>query len=68
MRVPRTTSPRLPPGVTALSQWLDEHEYASVQQMRGSLSHRNAADPSAFERESYLNVLESFAPPPGVRY
>ena len=51
-----------------LDRWLDEHEYESVDQMRGSLSHRNAPDPSAFERESYLNVLESFSPPPGVRY
>ena len=41
---------------------------ASVQQMRGSLSHRNAADPAAFERESYIHVLESFTPPAGVRY
>ena len=52
----------------ALDHWLDEHEYDSVGQMQGSLSHRNAADPAAFERESYLTVLESFSPPTGVRY
>lgn len=51
-----------------LEQWLDEHEYESIRQMQGSLSHRNAADPSAFERDSYLSVLDSFTPPPGVRY
>jgi dihydroorotate dehydrogenase (fumarate) len=51
-----------------LESWLEEHEYSSVSQMQGSLSHRNAADPGAFERESYLTVLESFTPPPGVRY
>ena len=51
-----------------LERWLDENEYESVSQMQGSLSHRNAPDPSAFERESYLSVLESFTPPPGVRY
>jgi dihydroorotate dehydrogenase (fumarate) len=51
-----------------LERWLDEHEYESVKQMQGSLSHRNAADPAAFERESYRSVLESFTPPPGVRY
>ncbi len=51
-----------------LSQWLDEREYDSVLQMQGSLSHRNAADPAAFERESYRAVLDSFTPPSGVRY
>lgn len=52
----------------AVSRWLDENEYESVGQMQGSLSHRKAADPAAFERESYVHVLESFKPPPGVRY
>lgn len=51
-----------------LEAWLDEHEYESVRQLQGSLSHRNAADPGAFERESYLSVLDSFTPPPGVRW
>lgn len=51
-----------------LEQWLGEKEYDSIAQMQGSLSHRNAADPAAFERESYRAVLDSFTPPPGVRY
>ena len=52
----------------AVNRWLDDNEYDSVRQMQGSLSHRKAADPAAFERESYVHVLESFKPPPGVRY
>jgi len=51
-----------------LDSWLDEHEYTSVKQMQGSLSYLNAADPAAYERENYLSVLDSFTPPPGVRY
>ena len=51
-----------------VNEWLDRHEYDSVQQAQGSLSHRNAADPGAFERDSYISVLDSFTPPPGVRY
>ena len=51
-----------------LDHWLEENEYESVQQMCGSLSHRNAANPSAFERENYLSVLDSYSPAPGVRY
>ncbi len=27
-----------------------------------------AANPAAWERENYLSVLDSFTPPPGVRY
>ena len=56
--------------------WMEEHEYASVAQMKGSLSQKNCADPAAFERAHYLhavgvNVLtksgnEPFGPP-GVR-
>lgn len=59
---------RLTEMVAELDHWLELHEYESVRQMQGSMSHRNASDPSAFERESYLSVLGSFTPPPGVRY
>lgn len=51
-----------------LDQWLLEREYSSVKQLQGSLSYRHAADPGAYERQNYLSVLDSFTPPPGVRY
>ena len=51
-----------------LGAWLERNEYDSVRQMQGSLSHRKAADPTVFERESYRAVLDSFTPPAGVRY
>jgi dihydroorotate dehydrogenase (fumarate) len=51
-----------------VEQWLDQKEYDSVRQMQGSLSYRKAANPAAWERENYLSVLDSFTPPPGVRY
>lgn len=51
-----------------LSAWLVEREYASVSQLKGSLSQRNHPDPSAFARSAYLNAIDSFSPPPGVRY
>jgi dihydroorotate dehydrogenase (fumarate) len=43
-----------------LSRWLDEHEYASVQQMCGSMSHGSVPDPTAFERGNYMKVLSSY--------
>ena len=41
-------------------RWLDEHEYTSVQQMCGSMSHRSVPDPSAYERGNYMKVLSSY--------
>jgi dihydroorotate dehydrogenase (fumarate) len=45
-----------------LEAWLDEHEYDSVAQLRGSLSQINCAEPAAFERANYMRVLSSYAP------
>jgi dihydroorotate dehydrogenase (fumarate) len=43
-----------------LRQWMDEHEYTSVSQMRGSMSQRGVADPAAFERANYIKALSTF--------
>jgi dihydroorotate dehydrogenase (fumarate) len=43
-----------------LERWMITHEYVSVQQMRGSMSHKSIADPSAFERANYMKALHSF--------
>jgi dihydroorotate dehydrogenase (fumarate) len=43
-----------------LRRWLDDHEYDSVQQMRGSMSRSSVADSSAFERGNYMRVLSSY--------
>jgi len=51
-----------------LEQWMDEREYESVRQLKGSISQQHSADPAAFARSNYVNVLESFRPPPGVRW
>jgi dihydroorotate dehydrogenase (fumarate) len=41
-------------------QWLDEHEYESLTQLRGSLNMRTCPDPAAFERANYLKILQSW--------
>jgi dihydroorotate dehydrogenase (fumarate) len=43
-----------------LNDWMEEHEYESIAQMRGSMSQGAVADPSAFERANYMKVLNSF--------
>lgn len=40
--------------------WMEANEYESVSQMKGSLSQKHQKDPSAFARESYIRVLDSF--------
>ena len=50
-----------------LFNWMEEREYASVQQLKGSISQQHALDPVAFERTNYMNVLDSYSHPAGVR-
>jgi len=46
-----------------LASWMEEHEYESVDQLRGSASAANVADPSLFERANYMAALRSFSTP-----
>ncbi len=43
-----------------LVAWMEEHEYTSVTQLKGSLSQKNCADPSAFERAQYMKAISQF--------
>lgn len=49
-----------------LEQWLAEHEYESISQLKGSVSQQHAIDPSAYERTNYVQVLDSYSSPAGV--
>ena len=41
-----------------LLEWLDKHEYESVQQMKGSMSQVRCPNPSAFERAQYMKAVK----------
>jgi len=43
-----------------LVDWMSEHEYDSVDQLRGSVSRASVADPSAYERANYIGNLASY--------
>lgn len=43
-----------------LAAWMDEHEYESVDQLRGSIAQHSSPDPGAFERAQYHRVLQSW--------
>ena len=47
-----------------LTRWMEEHDYESVEQMRGSMSQRNVREPVAFERANYMKVLQSYRQDP----
>ena len=46
--------------LAGVEAWMGEHEYISIQQMKGSMSHKAVAEPAAFERANYMKVLSSF--------
>jgi dihydroorotate dehydrogenase (fumarate) len=40
--------------------WLDEHEYESVEQAKGSVSQAACPDPVAFERSNYMRAVVNY--------
>jgi len=46
--------------ITKLQYWMEVNEYESLDQMRGSMSYKNSADPAQFERANYMKVLNSY--------
>jgi dihydroorotate dehydrogenase (fumarate) len=40
--------------------WMQQHEYESVHQLKGSLSQKNCPDPSAFERAQYMRAISGY--------
>jgi dihydroorotate dehydrogenase (fumarate) len=43
-----------------LKEWMEEHDYESIKQLKGSLSHKNCAEPAAFERAQYMKALSAY--------
>jgi dihydroorotate dehydrogenase (fumarate) len=39
---------------------MEARRFASVGQVRGSMSSANVANPAAFQRANYIRVLESY--------
>jgi dihydroorotate dehydrogenase (fumarate) len=51
---------RIPEILGEMNQWMEEFEYDSINQMRGSMSQQSVPDPAAFERANYMKALQSF--------
>jgi dihydroorotate dehydrogenase (fumarate) len=43
-----------------MREWMEEHEYESIEQLKGSMSQKNCPDPSAFERAQYMRALATY--------
>ena len=48
---------------TEMRVWLEENEYTSVTQLRGSASQGSVEDPGTFERAQYIRTLHSWSAP-----
>lgn len=46
--------------VKAIQMWLDEHEYESVEQLKGSMSYGNCPDAGNLERANYMKAIVSY--------
>jgi dihydroorotate dehydrogenase (fumarate) len=46
-----------------MQSWLTEHEYESVEQMKGSMSQAKIPNPVAFARANYAHLITSFVSP-----
>lgn len=42
-----------------LEQWMEVHDYESVEQMKGSMCLKSIAEPAAYERANYMKTLQS---------
>ena len=44
-----------------IHNWLEEHEYASVTQMKGSISKSSAINPEELEHCNYMHILKNYS-------
>jgi dihydroorotate dehydrogenase (fumarate) len=49
--------------VSGVERWLDDNDYESIEQLKGSLSQASSPDPGAFERANYMKTLVTYAGP-----
>ncbi len=43
-----------------MEHWMEEHEYDSIDLMKGSMSQKSVNEPAAFERANYMKLLQSY--------
>ncbi len=43
-----------------LVEWMEEKEYVSIEQMKGSISLQHTTNPAAFQRGNYMRILTDY--------
>lgn len=51
---------RLKEMLDGMTRWMEEFEYQSVNQMKGSMNYKNVGNAGAYERTNYMKVLQSY--------
>jgi dihydroorotate dehydrogenase (fumarate) len=46
-----------------MREWMEEHSYDAIEQLRGKMSQQNCPEPAAFERAQYMRALTTFSQP-----
>jgi dihydroorotate dehydrogenase (fumarate) len=54
----RHGAPRLRSVLDEMTEWMEEHVYESLAQLKGSMSLASCPDPAAYERANYMLVLQ----------
>jgi dihydroorotate dehydrogenase (fumarate) len=54
--------------LVGITGWMEAREYASVAQLKGSMSQQNLPEPQRLRPGGLPARADSFTPPPGVRY
>jgi dihydroorotate dehydrogenase (fumarate) len=46
--------------ISEFTEWMETHDYESVNQLRGSMNLKHSPDPTGFERSNYLRILHGW--------
>ncbi len=52
--------------LSELEHWMQERDYTSLQQLKGSMSKQCAIDPGVYEHTNYFHTLNSHLSPSGI--
>jgi dihydroorotate dehydrogenase (fumarate) len=44
-----------------VERWIEQHEYTSLDELRGNMNHSRCPDPWAYTRSNYIRTLHNYA-------
>ena len=46
--------------IEGVQEWMIDHGYSSMAELRGCMSYRKCPDPGGYERANYLHILQTW--------